>query len=644
MAGTSGGYYNSRCSLPSAWETRVTGIRNQSAIQYLKVDGLRVRYVGPGEDDTQAATIRSNYPLPADVPLFYFEVTVLDRGQEGYIGVGLCTDSVLLTRLPGWDPHSYGYHADDGHAFAGSGTGRPYGPGYGVGDVIGVLYDRSSRTISYFKNGLPLGPAFPDVAESAPLYPCVGLRTRGEEVVVNFGSAGPSAEPFRTDLAALRATFQRHVLSSIRNTKLPLLATPTPAPAAPPPSFGAAASSPSPLAASPSPATTSAAGLTGAAAAGAATASAAGTGSSTAASVVGSSSRPLLPHLLYDYLVHQRYAGTAAAVARDMLRGQPALGEAELSDMRLRGAVSEAVAGGDVDGALELLQLHTQYAQVLADRPSLDFRLRLQRFVEMVGAATTAAAAAAAAGESAAAAGSAGPGAGANGSASGSAATAAAAMEVSSASAPTPTSTPAAAPHVTNGATSSAAAAAGTATAVAHRGGVASTSAGATGEGAVTAGGSGQAPTTRDILAYGTQELWGRCRTPADRDLLTDALSLLAFHDPAASPAGYLLRPAHRAALAEELDGALLAAAGRPPHSALERLFQQAACCVAELKRGDHPQALALPDPRVLVLEPPPALSAALAAPPGNLAAEVGAGSAGAGAAAAASGTESMSM
>ena len=27
---------------------------------------------------------------------------------------------------------------------------------------------------------------------------------RGEEVVVNFGSAGPSAEPFRTDLAALR--------------------------------------------------------------------------------------------------------------------------------------------------------------------------------------------------------------------------------------------------------------------------------------------------------------------------------------------------------------------------------------------------------------------------------------------------------
>ncbi|KAG2422582.1 hypothetical protein HXX76_015910 [Chlamydomonas incerta] len=624
MAGTSGGYYNSRCSLPSAWETRVAGIRNQSAMQYLKVDGTRVRYVGPGEDDTQAATIRSNYPLPADVPLFYFEITVLDRGQDGFIGVGLCTDTVLLTRLPGWDPHSYGYHGDDGNAFAGSGTGRPYGPGYGAGDVIGVLYDRSNRSISYFKNGLPLGPAFRDVAESAPLYPCVGLRTRGEEVMANFGGAGPLAEPFRTDLAALRTAFQRSVLSAIRNTKLPLLAAPAPAPPAAPTSAAAAAASPSPLASS-APAAAAAAAATAAAAdpsgsSTTATAAAASLGAGSSTVTAGGSSRPLLPHLLYDYLVHQRYAGTAAVVARDMLRGQPALGEAELSDMRLRGAVSEAVAGGDVDGALAMLQGHAQYAQVLADRPSLDFRLRLQRFVEMVGAATSAAAAGA--GGAAAAGGPNGNGAG-----SGSAPAATEAPIVSSASA-------AAAPAA-NGAGSAAAA---------RNGGVASTSGpgpAASGEGA---GAVGAVPTTRDILAYGTQELWGRCRTAADRDLLTDALSLLAFHDPAASPAGYLLRPAHRAALAEELNGALLAAAGRPPHSSLERLFQQAACCVAELKRADHPQALALPDPRVLVLEPPPALSAALASPPGDATVDVGAGGAGGSGAAGASSTDSMSM
>jgi hypothetical protein len=40
----------------------------------MQVEGLMVKYTGPGEDDTQAATIRTNFPVPADVPLYYFEV------------------------------------------------------------------------------------------------------------------------------------------------------------------------------------------------------------------------------------------------------------------------------------------------------------------------------------------------------------------------------------------------------------------------------------------------------------------------------------------------------------------------------------------------------------------------------------------
>lgn len=55
MGSTSGsaGYYTSRCSLPSAWETRVIGSRNQQAMTYLRVEGTRVRYVGPGDEDSQ---------------------------------------------------------------------------------------------------------------------------------------------------------------------------------------------------------------------------------------------------------------------------------------------------------------------------------------------------------------------------------------------------------------------------------------------------------------------------------------------------------------------------------------------------------------------------------------------------------------
>jgi hypothetical protein len=66
-------------------------------------------------------------------------------------GIGFCTDTVNLGRLPGWEPHSYGYHGDDGHAFHGSGQGRPFGPDFTTGDVVGALLDRSRKTISYYK-------------------------------------------------------------------------------------------------------------------------------------------------------------------------------------------------------------------------------------------------------------------------------------------------------------------------------------------------------------------------------------------------------------------------------------------------------------------------------------------------------------
>ena len=113
-------------------------------------------------------------------------------------GVGFAGPDVKLDRLPGWDAHSYGYHGDDGHAFRGSGTGRPYGPRYGAGDVIGLLLNRAEGTISFTKNGVDLGVAFERVTE-ARLYPCVGLRTPGEEIIATL------TPPFSVDATALLA-------------------------------------------------------------------------------------------------------------------------------------------------------------------------------------------------------------------------------------------------------------------------------------------------------------------------------------------------------------------------------------------------------------------------------------------------------
>ncbi|KAG2484746.1 hypothetical protein HYH03_016493 [Edaphochlamys debaryana] len=566
-------------------------------MQYLKVDGTRIRYVGPGDDDTQAATVRANYPVPSDTPLYYFEVKVVDRGQDCFIGVGFCTEEVLLSRLPGWDPHSYAYHGDDGHAFAGSGMGRPYGPSYTTGDVVGALYDKAERTISYFKNGQPLGPAFRDVSEAQPLFPCVGLRTRGEEVVANFG-AGPSGEPFRADFSGIKAAFQARVLAAVRSQEVPLLC---------------------------------------------------------------SKGTPLLPQLMYDYLLHQRYWRTAAVLGRDLLRSAPpaarpgptasgsgagpstsggiqsVLDERELEDIAVRQQSYDLVAAGRIDEALALLK-EKYPPQVLADRPALDFRLRVQKFVEMVHEACTASTASTAStvGTAPAAPTAAAP----NGSAP--ATTAGDGVEGSGPS-PMEHSEGDGEGEGERGEAEGGGSGQRNGGAGREAEGPAGPGPGSAAAAAAEANGSAARqppPTTREILAYGTAELWPRCRTLADRDLLTDALSLLAFNDPAAAPAGYLLRPAHRVALAEELNGALLACRGLPATSPLERLFQHLAAALTELKKGDHPQALSLPDPRAIIMDPPPLGSAVggLLPPVGGAGAGAAAGGSGSGAGAGAGG------
>jgi hypothetical protein len=79
--------FRSRAALPSEWDRRHYG-RHQQVQEFLKVDGLTVKYVGPGESDAQAATIFADKPVPQDVPLYYFEVTIVSKGDNGYIGEG----------------------------------------------------------------------------------------------------------------------------------------------------------------------------------------------------------------------------------------------------------------------------------------------------------------------------------------------------------------------------------------------------------------------------------------------------------------------------------------------------------------------------------------------------------------------------
>ncbi|KAF7723012.1 hypothetical protein EC973_002428 [Apophysomyces ossiformis] len=168
--------------LPTYWN-------HKDKDQHIEIgrNGLDLAYAGQGKDDSEAACVRANFPMRSQCGIYYFEMQVISRGDEGYIGIGFCTGVNDLDRLPGWDIGSWGYHGDDGQAFAGCGTGKGYGPCFTTGDVIGCGVNFADKTAFYTKNGVHLGTAFHSINTTAPLFPCIGLRSPGELVTVNFG-------------------------------------------------------------------------------------------------------------------------------------------------------------------------------------------------------------------------------------------------------------------------------------------------------------------------------------------------------------------------------------------------------------------------------------------------------------------------
>ncbi|CAG0892009.1 unnamed protein product [Cyprideis torosa] len=120
-----------RTPLPVTWSQK-----DKWMLIGLSQGDLRVHYKGNGKGHKDAASVRACHPIPAACGVYYFEVKVISKGRDGYIAIGLSAQGVDMNSQPGWNPKSYGFHADDGHSFSSSGTGQPYGPTFSTGEVV----------------------------------------------------------------------------------------------------------------------------------------------------------------------------------------------------------------------------------------------------------------------------------------------------------------------------------------------------------------------------------------------------------------------------------------------------------------------------------------------------------------------------
>ncbi|THV63442.1 hypothetical protein D6D28_10683, partial [Aureobasidium pullulans] len=81
---------------------------------------------------------------------------VFDDGLTITSGIGLCRKVSETLGMPGWSQGSWGYHGDDGCAFAETGRGRAYAERYSSGDVVGCGIHLESGTVFFTKNGVHL--------------------------------------------------------------------------------------------------------------------------------------------------------------------------------------------------------------------------------------------------------------------------------------------------------------------------------------------------------------------------------------------------------------------------------------------------------------------------------------------------------
>ncbi|KAF4630920.1 hypothetical protein G7Y89_g7209 [Cudoniella acicularis] len=136
--------------------------------------------------------VRADHPIPP-VGHFLFEILVIDNGGDGQISIGFGHKMAPLGGMPGLDASSWGY----------SGVGAllnmlddkeisQQATSFTKDDKIGCFVNPAAGTAFFTKNGKKLDVGFKGI--TGRLYPMIGMRGRGAEVLAKFTWISPQTE------------------------------------------------------------------------------------------------------------------------------------------------------------------------------------------------------------------------------------------------------------------------------------------------------------------------------------------------------------------------------------------------------------------------------------------------------------------
>jgi hypothetical protein len=194
---------------PSLFNTR-----EKTHFLEISQDRRTIKYTGKGLHSHDVGTARTEHPFPSNRLIVYYEVTIIDAGVRGSIGVGLTKEQFILNRKPGWEEDSYGYHSD-GKKYTDGTKGENYGPAFTTGDTVGCGINYDKQEIFFTLNGHYLGPAFKKVTST--YYPTVGLHSNGEIVRANFGQ-----NPFKFNIEEMIINERERKKNEILSIEVPI--------------------------------------------------------------------------------------------------------------------------------------------------------------------------------------------------------------------------------------------------------------------------------------------------------------------------------------------------------------------------------------------------------------------------------------